>query len=241
MQDVICQVEGCSASVWIKKRQLCQHHYNRWWRTGDAGSGSAALRERECSRCGKQFTASTPGQKYCGATCKRQRASCSSCGKAVHRTVTSKAEIVCQQCRRQQSNRGYTSAHMRVAAQRGRARDQKCEHCDQKADHWAYDHSDPDEVNEVEVGVGRNGRERTWRRIYSRDPQFYIALCRKCHGKFDEARRLARYSPSDLMKRPATEWSLDELSLGWGELPIYMRWRREVANATRVRLLRQAV
>lgn len=72
----------------------------------------------------------------------------------------------------------YGAMHYRVKMARGAARDHECAHvCGRKADHWAYDHEDPDEVSEYRHG-------RTMR--YSLDPAHYLPLCRWCHAKFDK-------------------------------------------------------
>ena len=68
---------------------------------------------------------------------------------------------------------GYTSAHMRIYAARGRAAEYDCLHCEGTAAEWAYDHTDPDER------VSKTGQE------YSLDPSHYFPLCRSCHRKFD--------------------------------------------------------
>lgn len=67
----------------------------------------------------------------------------------------------------------YRTAHIRVVAERGKAREWTCARCSYPAVHWAYDHTDPAPI------VDRLGR------VYSSDPSRYVALCVPCHGKFD--------------------------------------------------------
>jgi NAD-dependent SIR2 family protein deacetylase len=69
---------------------------------------------------------------------------------------------------------GYRAAHKRVRTLHGAASLHRCRHCDGSASDWAYDHSDPDQVEE---GPGRT---------YSLKPEHYIPLCKSCHGKFDK-------------------------------------------------------
>lgn len=66
----------------------------------------------------------------------------------------------------------YNASHLRVKAAKGRAADQLCDHCGQPAQHWAYDHKDPDEK------IAPEGP-------YSPDPEHYLPLCVPCHSVFD--------------------------------------------------------
>lgn len=68
----------------------------------------------------------------------------------------------------------YIGAHHRVWRLRGLASNYECEHCGRKADHWAYDHSDPDAL------VSNDGMYP-----YSSDPTRYLPLCQSCHVRFD--------------------------------------------------------
>lgn len=70
----------------------------------------------------------------------------------------------------------YSGAHERLRRERGTARDYWCEHCDNRAANWAYDHEDPAEL--VTVVLGRS-------HPYSVDPAHYFPLCRSCHSTFD--------------------------------------------------------
>lgn len=81
---------------------------------------------------------------------------------------------------RRTRTRGYAAQHLYVATVRGRAAEQLCAHCTRPADHWAYDHADPDPLTEH-----RDGHSVS----YSADPAHYIALCRSCHTRFDRRDR----------------------------------------------------
>lgn len=70
----------------------------------------------------------------------------------------------------------YKNAHNSVCAKRGPARLHQCVWCWGDADHWAYDHSDPDE---------RTDR----RRRYSLNVDHYRALCSRCHRSYDRLHR----------------------------------------------------
>lgn len=66
----------------------------------------------------------------------------------------------------------YRGAHRRVDAARGKAVEHGCSHCSNGAYNWAYDHEDPDEVDDGS-------------RTYSLNPDHYLPLCKRCHQKFD--------------------------------------------------------
>jgi len=72
------------------------------------------------------------------------------------------------------STPAYSSVHVRLLRHRGPARQFRCVGCCVKrAEHWAYDHRDPDEL------LSNTGLR------YSNDMDHYIALCRTCHKRFD--------------------------------------------------------
>jgi hypothetical protein len=75
----------------------------------------------------------------------------------------------------------YTAAHQRVKAASGSASLRTCVDCGGKAEHWAYDRQDPDELS----GVDYHGSHLT----YSGKPQHYQPKCRRCHLGGDAARR----------------------------------------------------
>lgn len=68
---------------------------------------------------------------------------------------------------------GYTAAHARTKARRGPASLQICCWCLGPADHWAYDHSDPDPL------ISAKGFP------YTLDPARYIAICARDHRTLD--------------------------------------------------------
>lgn len=75
----------------------------------------------------------------------------------------------------------YRAAHQRAIRTRGLASTYWCDHCGYRADHWAYDHADPNALS----GTVRSGSGQTKRCEWSIDPQHYIPLCRSCHARFD--------------------------------------------------------
>lgn len=74
-----------------------------------------------------------------------------------------------------------TSAHARIVVARGKASGYACTHCLNPAAHWAYDHTDPNELRNP--GLGKDWGP------FSLDPAHYIPLCAACHKRFDMAWR----------------------------------------------------
>lgn len=72
----------------------------------------------------------------------------------------------------------YKPAHFRVVARHGSASLHLCVNCGGKAQDWAYDHRDPNELKCKRTG-----------RLYSADPNHYMPLCRPCHKRIDNAVR----------------------------------------------------
>lgn len=81
----------------------------------------------------------------------------------------------------------YNAAHSRCTRVWGSASAYPCVECGLQAEHWAYDGTDPEEITGHQRGA-------TYVLIYSRYPEFYMPLCRKCHGPHDTSwrRELAR-------------------------------------------------
>lgn len=75
----------------------------------------------------------------------------------------------------------YAGMHRRVRRLRGKASDYSCRDCGGRAHHWAYDHSDPEELSEV-ILTGRGSLVEV---PFSLDPGRYQPMCRRCHRNFD--------------------------------------------------------
>lgn len=54
-----------------------------------------------------------------------------------------------------------------------------CIQCDNPAKDWAYDGTDPTQLYGLRTGGGKS--------FYSRFPEFYMPMCRKCHTQRDGA------------------------------------------------------
>ncbi len=74
---------------------------------------------------------------------------------------------------------GYTAAHYRVRACRGKASAHPCVDCGKGARHWSYNGRDPQPLVEVRDGIMLR---------YSPDIAFYEPRCQPCHVAFDRRR-----------------------------------------------------
>jgi hypothetical protein len=75
----------------------------------------------------------------------------------------------------------YTTAHCRVKAIYGAAKNHLCGGCGKQAYAWSYDHSDPNPL--FHQGTGPWATRPPF--PYSPDPERYDPLCRGCHVKRD--------------------------------------------------------
>ncbi|MER7814258.1 hypothetical protein [Streptomyces sp. NPDC096153] len=74
----------------------------------------------------------------------------------------------------------YSTAHHKVAAERGPASLYECSRCDAPAEHWAYLHGTHD------VKADATGREAG--SPFSTNPEQYAPMCRACHTRWDRAK-----------------------------------------------------
>lgn len=75
----------------------------------------------------------------------------------------------------------YAGAHDRVKVLRGPAKKHPCLDCGNPAQHWSYDHEDPNEL------IAQNDYGRGC--AYSLDPSHYQPRCIPCHTAFDASSR----------------------------------------------------
>lgn len=68
-----------------------------------------------------------------------------------------------------------TALHQRIRKQRGKATSWSCVDCARPAQHWSYDHLDPNEQVDPEKGP------------YSLNADHYFPRCCSCHKRFDLA------------------------------------------------------
>ncbi len=171
-----CSETGCDAEVHAS--ELCRNHYVKVWRS----------KQPECSieGCQKQATGARgwcKGHYNCwrttGSPIKDIQIRLAS---VCTRTKSCKKEVsipfVWCPTHVKRANEtyippNYAQAHKFVKSLRGFAYEHQCvENCGRQAEHWAYDHLDPEEVE---------GIEGPW----SKDPSHYDPMCRKCHNQRD--------------------------------------------------------
>lgn len=172
MHNATCSLPDCGKP--IKRAGYCYGHYMKNWRYGtptpDHAPAWIDLREQ---RFGSLVVQSRVGKLWvckcdCGATATVRagdlnRGTVSTCGnKATH-------------WRREDI--GYSMAHGRVRSDRGRVQDHDCTDCGRTAEHWSYNHTDPDEL----MAEGLSARPVA----YSPRPEHYSPRCIKCHKRFD--------------------------------------------------------
>jgi hypothetical protein len=137
-------------------------HYMRWYRTGDPGSAEKQLKpsSSECT-----FPGCPNPPPYVHGLCK------------MHVKRKRKHGDPALGARPAADAVGYVGVHHRLLKLHGYAGEHPCRHCDNRADQWAYDHTDPNERQDPRKGP------------YSLDLIRYIPLCVSCHKKFDLAWR----------------------------------------------------
>lgn len=168
-----CSVPECSEPT--RRGALCYGHYMKQWRYGTT---APEHQPRHVDITGQRFGTLTVVRRagrawLCRCDCGRERTVSagdlnrygdrSTCGhKPAHR-----------------ANAGtYSTAHMRVRADRGPIRDQVCVDCGEQAQHWSYDHTDPDE----RIGTSGNSPKPV---PYSLNPDHYSPRCVPCHKRHD--------------------------------------------------------
>lgn len=162
-----CSFPGCANPSKATNGGLCQGHH---WQS-ERGYELRPLRKKvyrgpRCNHPGCPKPSN--GQGFCGGHRDQMR--------RYGRTWDIHRRSVWDHCR-------YDAAHRRVHAQFGRAADNLCIECGELAADWAYDHTDPTELHEDRgMGIGLL--------FYSRFPEFYAPMCKKCH-KVADTRRVA--------------------------------------------------
>lgn len=191
-----CAVDGCDRPYLA--RGLCARHYKRWRATGEPVPPPTP--ERTCPACGSAFTG-RPNKVYCSDDCRnlalarrngvepfRPRGTCAvdGCERPHH------ANGYCDAHNRRLRDTGdvrphepfrvtgipetYEAAHRAIRRARGPAKHYACIDCGRGAEHWSYDHADPDARTDPNIGAP-----------YSPDPWHYQPRCVSCHKRYDLA------------------------------------------------------
>lgn len=172
MNESTCLLPDCNKPTHAK--MYCYAHYMKLWRYGTATPEHPS---RWIDLRGQRFTALVVQERHgmmwvcacdCGAMTEVRAGDLNngniiSCGdRAIH-------------VRRDDIE--YKMAHDRVRADRGLVQAYACIDCSGQANHWSYNHDDPDEhLSQVERTVGIP---------YSTKPEHYSPRCVPCHKRFD--------------------------------------------------------
>lgn len=174
MSDDTCKLPTCDKPV--KRTGYCYGHYMKNWRYGTPTPqfdpmwvdvigqrfGTLVVQERrgdqwlcQCD-CGRTRQASAGELNRAGAA--------NTCGhKPTHYRI---------------DTAGYGAAHARCTSDRGPIASHTCTDCGARAQHWSYNHDDPDEM------LGTTGySDRPV--AYSLNPHHYSPRCVSCHKRFD--------------------------------------------------------
>lgn len=159
-----CSVPGCARPH--QGRGYCDGHLRRLLASGDPGPAEFEPRRpgAVCSieGCGKPID----GRGWCNAHYLRWRKSGDPLTPLPERGPTWVGDQVT-----------YAGMHSRLRHFRGRARDQVCVDCGGRAEHWSYDHSDPNARIDAATGLP-----------FSPDVDRYMPRCRTCHRRHDAGR-----------------------------------------------------
>lgn len=168
----MCAVEGCSKKSRSAGSAHCEMHYYRLRRNGTL-TAKSWHRRTTCTAAG----------------CEKREVRNGLCGQhdyrmAVHGTIDGYTPHWDRNMARGErhpnwtgSEASYYAAHQRVQAVRGSARLHRCIDCEAPAQHWSYNHDDPE------------GRVSEQGLPYSPDPAHYSPRCVSCHKRFDLARK----------------------------------------------------
>lgn len=80
----------------------------------------------------------------------------------------------------------YLAAHHRVYVAKGKADTYTCT-CGQPAEEWAYQGGAPSEQRGVRIHY-RRGQRVEVHTVWSGDPAYYMAMCKRCHLARDQGR-----------------------------------------------------
>lgn len=176
MTNGTCSLPNCDKPV--KRGGYCYGHYMKNWRYGTpTPEFSPNWQDIRGQRFGTLVVLVREGLKWrCVCDCGRERlvpagdlnraGEAATCGdRTTHRRL---------------DNAGYTAAHQRCRQDRGRVQEHDCIDCGRAAQHWSYNHDDPDEL----MAEGLSSRPVA----YSLNPVHYSPRCVSCHKRFDLGR-----------------------------------------------------
>lgn len=170
-----CTVDGCTRAD-IQAKGWCRMHYHRWRRTGTTGEAGRRQRSKRADHCIVAGCTKPDKQVgYCTMHAARLRRH------GDPHAVFKAALPYGPDHHAWQDVPSYGCAHHRVRLRRGSASQFACVDCGGRAQHWSYDHADPNELRGPAPGsAGYKGLMP-----YSADPDHYQPRCVRCHKAFD--------------------------------------------------------
>jgi hypothetical protein len=168
MTQRTCSLTDCRKATY-RKSDMCCSHYMKNWRYGDPHfKQTIAHADLTGQRFGTLTAVRWANNRWqcqcdCGATKvvrtgDLKRGTVSTCGNhAEHHRLP----VV-----------GYGAVHARITTDQGKASARTCIDCGTQAEHWSYNHDDPNEMTEDGLP-------------YSLSAQHYSPRCVPCHKAFD--------------------------------------------------------
>lgn len=180
MTNPTCSIDGCVKPARTKSAALCKMHYHREYRNGAAGESAERKRKSRNPEC--HIDGCSKPDKEAGL--------CSMHGARLRRHGDSSTVILPNE-RDMPSGAAhpnwvgsdvcYSAAHDRIKRLHGSASLHKCSDCNRMAQHWSYNHDDPNE--QLALGISANPV------AYSDSPDYYSPRCVPCHKAFDLGRK----------------------------------------------------
>jgi hypothetical protein len=176
MSDGTCSLPDCEKPT--KRAGFCYGHYMKNWRYGTpTPEFEPGWVDIKGQRFGALVVKERAGSHWlCVCDCGRERLT--SAGE-LNRTGDA-ASCGDRRAHRRMDDAGYTAAHQRCRSDRGRVQLHACIDCGRPAQHWSYNHDDPDE--RLAYGLSANPV------AYSLEPAHYSPRCVSCHKRFDLGR-----------------------------------------------------
>ncbi|HQW73901.1 MAG TPA: hypothetical protein PLG46_07390 [Ornithinibacter sp.] len=182
MSETTCTLDDCDKPV--KRKGLCYGHYMKQWRYGTATPAHPSKRTDLAGRRFGSLVAIEPTGSRWLCACDCGASSVVRVGD-LNRGTTSNCGDRAEHHRRDDIR--YAAAHDRVRSDRGLVQQYPCIDCGTAAQHWSYNHDDPDELEQEGLSAQPVA--------YSIHPEHYSPRCITCHRRFDvrhaNARRLS--------------------------------------------------
>lgn len=173
MDNRTCSLSDCDKP--LKRAGYCYGHYMKTWRYG---TPTPKFASRAADLIGQRFGTLVVVDRVeqhwhcvcdCGETRKVATGDLNRTGGSA--TCGNRTEHY------RRDDAGYTAAHERCRSDRGRVNLHDCIGCGRTAQHWSYNHDDPDERQAL--GLSANPV------AYSLKPEHYSPRCVSCHKRFD--------------------------------------------------------